>query len=231
MFCLAPYFVLLAFRTIKLLLETSAEKQRQNQIRWKHSDFLQHVYHDYAKTLSPEEWEYLPPSSCIMEIDTFKQFRDTLPPSDKQDMHPGYIATFFPSFIEGFQRRQRNRILELASNIELQGMKIAVTEDSYKLAALVVSCKRYYSNCLIGWKNIFRHLMTDWEDCRHWNLLQLSMLLQLFLLPEWTHPKLLLLRWTILMGGSFAETVNQQVIEAVNRVRSTHGWNVCVIFP
>jgi len=168
MFCLA-YFILLAFRTIKLLLETLAEKRRQNQIHWKRVDFLQHVYHDYAKTLSPEEWEYLPLPSRITEIDTFKQFRDTLPPFDKQDsdMHPGYIATFFPSFIEGFQRRQRNRILELASNIELQGMKIAVTEDSYKLAALVVSCKQHRPECLIGWKNIFRHLMTGWQDCRH----------------------------------------------------------------
>src|SRR6266545_5763680 len=108
---------------IKPLLETSAQRQWENQIRSDRRCLLEYVYHDYAKTLSPEEWEHLPPPSRIMEIDTFKQFRDT-PPSDKRgDLHPGYIATYFPSFVEGVQKRQHNRIIELFSNIGSEQMK------------------------------------------------------------------------------------------------------------
>ena len=160
-----PLLVLLAFRMIRPSLETSAQQQQQIQIKWNCRRLLEHIYDDYAKTLSPEEWECLPPRSHIMEIDTFKQFKDASP-FDKRDIHPGYVATFFPSFIEGVQRRQRTRIIELFSNIESKEVKIVVTEDLSELAALVVSCKRHSSNrLLIGWKNVFRHLMRGWNDC------------------------------------------------------------------
>ena len=151
---------------VKLSLETCEQQQHQGLIQSARGYHLERVYHEYIKALSPEEWEHLPPAKRIMEIDTFKQFRDT-PPFDKRgDMHPGYVATFFPSFIEEIQRRQRNRIIKLFSNTQSKETKIVVTEDLYMLAALVVSCKRHNSNCLlIGWKNIFCHLMRSRKDC------------------------------------------------------------------
>lgn len=158
-----------AFRRIKPDLEVLIRGRRGIRIEKARHHLLEGIYHDYLKTLPPEQWQYLPQAQYIMHIEGFKDFLDA-PPDKRGDMAPGYAVTWLSRFIEEWTKGQQVEIVHILPKGQGEESFEAKLQR-LELATSVVSCtmckdKHHAGRVLIGWKSICRHRCSMLEGLR-----------------------------------------------------------------
>ncbi len=113
------------------------------------------------KTLSPDEWQYLPQARYAKEVDAFKDFLNA-PCQKRGDLIPGQAVAFFPESIAQWTRKQREETIEIFPKVNGVEESLEAKEKRLELVTSVVTCldckyKCHSGHALIGWENICRH--------------------------------------------------------------------------
>ena len=142
-------------------METLVQNRKETRLKTERLQLLESIYKDYQKSLTPDEWQYLPPGRLVKDIEGFSEFKDA--PYDKRgDMAPGYAAQLFPAFIADWTRSQQLETLKLFPQPEGFEEPFETRLKRLDLATSVVTCMgcKYTVRdgwTLLGWKSICRH--------------------------------------------------------------------------
>jgi len=158
-----------AFRRIKIDLEGRIRDRRAIRIKEARHHLLKGIYHDYLKTLPPEQWHHLPQAQYILCIEGFEDFLNA-PPDKRGDMAPCHAVTWFPRFIEEWTKDEQKAIVRLLPRKE-EPESFEAKLKRLELATSVLRCtmckdRHHAGRVLIGWKAICRHRCSMLEGLR-----------------------------------------------------------------